>query len=256
MRAAGPALALCALALCALTALLPACAGHTQEVERERAQTLPAPLPPGELEHVPAEGSLWRGNKSKRFLAFENRATRVGDLVTVLIEEQAVAQDNASTALARDSSYDATLDSGIALQTLIARPILNLLNMLGFTDQRNDPNPSTELEVVQAETSSDYEGTGKVKREASFQTKVACMVTGVTDSGLLKIEGERHLTLNNETQIIRLSGYVRPEDVQIDNTIPSTLIASADIHYGGRGAVADHQRVPWLMRVFQVILPF
>lgn len=82
------------------------------------------------------------------------------------------------------------------------------------------------------------------------------MVTEVTDSGLLRIEGERHLTINRETQIIRLSGYVRAEDVRIDNTIPSTLIASADIHYGGEGVVSEHQRVPWLMRFFQAILPF
>ncbi len=82
------------------------------------------------------------------------------------------------------------------------------------------------------------------------------MVTEVTSSGLLRIEGERHLTINDETQIIRLSGYVRPEDVRIDNTVPSTLIASANIHYGGKGVIAEHQRVPWLMRVFQILLPF
>ncbi len=242
-------------------AMLLLAVGCTHASEEARGQfkqreALPAPLPPALIEYRPAEGSLWRGAESRRFLAFENRATGVGDLVTVLIEEQAVAENEATTELRRDSSYEATLDSGISLQTIVSRPILNLLNLLGFTEQRSNDNPTTELEIINAETRSEYGGEGTVKREASFETKVACMVTEVTSSGLLRIEGERHLTINDETQIIRLSGYVRPEDVRIDNTVPSTLIASANIHYGGKGVIAEHQRVPWLMRVFQILLPF
>ncbi len=240
----------------ALATLLAGCLHPSHEAALQKSNPLPPPPTISATEPTPAEGSLWRGAESQRFLAFENRATQVGDLLTVQILEQAVAEDKASTELARDSSYEATLDSGISLQTIVTRPILNLLNLLGFTDQRSDNSPSTELEIVNAETRSEYEGEGTVKREASFETLVACMVTEVTDSGLLRIEGERHLTINRETQIIRLSGYVRPEDVRIDNTIPSTLIASADIYYGGKGVISEHQRAPWLMRLFQFLLPF
>ncbi len=240
----------------ALAALLVGCLHPREDGELLTSEPLRLPPTVAPPESVPAEGSLWRGAESQRFLAFENRATQVGDLLTVQILEQAVAEDKASTELERDSSYEATLDSGISLQTIVSRPILNLLNFLGFTDQRSDGNPTTALDIVNAETRSEYEGEGTVKREASFETLVACMVTEITDSGLLHIEGERHLTINRETQIIRLSGYVRPEDVRIDNTIPSTLIASADIHYGGRGVISEHQRAPWLMRFFQFFLPF
>ncbi len=240
----------------ALALLVLGCAHSTADEQAEESSALPAPPAPKTEDHAVAEGSLWRGDDSRRFLAFENRATRVGDLITVLIQEQAVAENEASTELGRESTYEATLDSGISLQTIVSRPVLNLLNLLGFTDQRSNDNPTAELEIIEAETRSEYEGEGTVKREASFETKVACMVTGVTESGLLRIEGERRLTINRETQVIRLSGYVRPEDVQIDNTIPSTLIASAEIHYGGYGVVSEHQRPPWLMRVFQLILPF
>ncbi|MEE9281786.1 MAG: flagellar basal body L-ring protein FlgH [Myxococcota bacterium] len=242
----------------ALALLVLGCAHSTadEQAKESTASALPAPPVPKTEDQAVAEGSLWRGDDSRRFLAFENRATRVGDLITVLIQEQAVAENEASTELERDSTYEATLDSEISLQAIVSRPILNLLNLLGFTDQRSDDNPTTELEIVEAQTRSEYTGEGTVKREASFETKVACMVTEVTESGLLRIEGERRLTINRETQVIRLSGYVRPEDVQIDNTIPSTLIASADIYYGGYGVVSEHQRPPWLMRVFQLILPF
>jgi flagellar L-ring protein precursor FlgH len=73
---------------------------------------------------------------------------------------------------------------------------------------------------------------------------------------LLRIEGERHLRINNETEIIKVSGFVRPEDIRIDNTVPSVLIASADIYYGGLGLTAEQQKPGWMARVFNALLPF
>lgn len=219
-------------------------------------QPLPTPpLPPEEV-YEPAEGSLWRGDASRRFLAFEARAKRVGDLVTVQIMEEAQAENEASTETSRTASYEADLNSGVALQTLITRPILNILNLLGFTDLRSDDSPTGNLSIVDAETKGDFEGEGTVKREATFTTTIACIVVGLSETGLLEIEGERQLRINGETQIIELSGFVRPEDIRIDNTIPSTLVASADIHYGGVGSVSGRQRVPWLMQIFDLVLPF
>jgi flagellar L-ring protein precursor FlgH len=221
-----------------------------------QAPPLPTPPAPSAEAYEPAEGSLWRGDASRRFLAFENRAKRVGDLVTVEIAEAAQAEKEASTELERTSGYEATLNSEIALQTLITRPILNILGLLGFTDQRSDKTPTSELSIVESETKSDFDGQGTVKREATFTTTIACIVTETTETGLLRIEGERQLQINGETQIISLSGFVRPEDIRIDNTIPSTFVASADIVYGGVGSVSGKQAVPWLMRVFDVVLPF
>lgn len=218
-------------------------------------QLVPPPAPEPEP-FEPSEGSLWRGESSERLLAFENRARRVGDVLTVLIEETANASNEALTELERESSIDASLDSDIALQTLITRPVLNLLNLLGFTDLRSDDEPSGPVQVVDASTTADYDANGKLERKASFVTTVACMVTDVTSSGLLRVEGTRNLTINNETQVIQLAGYVRPEDVRIDNTVPSALIASADIYYSGAGVLSEDQRVPWLTRIFKRVLPF
>jgi flagellar L-ring protein precursor FlgH len=218
--------------------------------------TLVPPPAPEPERFEPAEGSLWRGEESRRLLAFENRARRVGDVVTVLIEESARAKNEASTDLERQSTTDASLDSDIALQTLITRPVLNLLNLLGFTDLRSDGEPSGPVDIVSASTDADFEGKGKLERKASFATTVACMVTDVTSSGLLRVEGTRNLTINRETQVIRIAGYVRPEDVRIDNTVPSALIASADIYYSGVGVLSEDQRPPWLQRIFKLVTPF
>jgi flagellar L-ring protein precursor FlgH len=217
---------------------------------------LPVPPSPAPESYRPAEGSLWMGDASRRFLAFENRAKRIGDLVTVEIAEQAAADSTATTDLNRKSTFDATLNSGVALQTLVTRPILNLLGFLGFTDQKTDKEPTGDLDIVHAETESVYDGEGTVERGANFTTTVACLVTGISESGLLRIEGERQLRINNETQVISLSGWVRPEDIQIDNTVSSSLVASADIQYSGIGVVSDKQRVAWFARLFELFLPF
>ena len=221
----------------------------------------PPPLPlvpptPPAADYEPREGSLWHGEASRRFLAFENRAKRVGDIVTVLIEESAEAQKEASTELERESTMNATLDSELSLQTLVSRPILGILSFFGFTDQRSDKEPTDELEIVDATTTAEFEGEGTVERSASFTTKVACMITDMSPAGLLRVEGTRNLTINQETQVIRLSGWVRPEDVQIDNTVPSTQIASAQIEYSGVGVVSDEQRVPLVTRILKLVLPF
>jgi flagellar L-ring protein precursor FlgH len=248
-------------ALGLLACLAAACAGRGPVTVDAVVDSVPPPLgvPPPAPEpesFEPAQGSLWSGDTSRRLLAFENRATRVGDVVTVLIEERANATTEASTELERESSIDASLDSDIALQTLITRPVLNLLNLLGFTDLRSNDEPSDPVEIVDATTTTDYDGNGTIERNASFVTTVACLVTDVTSSGLLRVEGTRNLTINEETQVIQLSGYVRPEDVRIDNTVPSALIASADIYYSGAGVLAEDQRVPWLLRIFKRVLPF
>ncbi|MCP4006732.1 MAG: flagellar basal body L-ring protein FlgH [bacterium] len=222
----------------------------------EKPPALLAPPEPLVEAPRPAEGALWRGDQSRRFLAFENRAKRIGDLVSVIILEEASAENEAKTELDHSSAFDATLNSDVALQTLVTRPIRRILGLLGFTDQKNDADPSTELSIIESSAETSYDGEGKLERSASFTTKIACVVTDQTESGLLHIQGERHLTINGETQIIQLSGFVRPEDIRIDNTLPSELIAAADIRYGGVGLVSEQQRMPWLSRLLRLALPF
>ncbi len=249
------ALALGVLCLVAAACRVPEGMPGKAHIDPDPPAVLAPPSPP-ESVHEATSGSLWRGDASRRFLAFENRAKRVGDLVTVLIEESAEAENEATTELDRQSNIQATLDSDVALQTLVTKPIRTLLSLLGFTNQRNDNDPQGPVSVIDAQTTSAYDGEGKLERRASFTTKVACMVTEVTPSGLMRLEGTRNLTINEETQVIRLHGFVRPEDVRIDNTVPSTLIASADIQYTGVGVISDEQRPPWLARVLKLVLPF
>ena len=216
----------------------------------------PPPPPREESSFQRSEGSLWDGEASRRFLAFSTVATGVGDHITVLIEERAEAENKTQTKLDRTSSVAASIDSDVSLQTIVTRPILNLLNFLGFTDQRSDKNPSAEVSIVDAEGKTKFDGKGSSVRDAAFTTTLTCIVTEITEAGTMRIEGTRNLVINNETEMITLIGYVRPEDIRIDNSVPSTLLARTEIRYGGDGPLSGNQQEGWLTRLFNWILPF
>ena len=77
-----------------------------------------------------------------------------------------------------------------------------------------------------------------------------------SENGNFLIEGKRSVTVNNEEQLMVLTGTIRPSDVNYNNTINSSLIADASITYSGEGVIADEQRAGWMMRVLSVIWPF
>jgi flagellar L-ring protein precursor FlgH len=241
--------ALAALALAALGCAIPG-------LPDDAAAPPPPPKPPLELASAPAAGSLWRGESSRRFLSFEARAKQVGDLLTVLIAENAAAENQSSTEVDRTESISSFLASDLPLRSLITRPVIGLLNLLGFSNNPIDRDSTEDLNVIDATTTSSHEGEGTVTREATFTTTIACLVTGVSDSGLLRIEGERQIKLGHDTQVIRVAGWVRPEDVAIENTVSSSLIADARIEYVGAGAIHEAERMPWGMRVMNALLPF
>ncbi|MBP7518749.1 MAG: flagellar basal body L-ring protein FlgH, partial [Desulfobulbus sp.] len=81
-------------------------------------------------------------------------------------------------------------------------------------------------------------------------------VVEVYPNGNLKIRGGKSVTVNNENQIIYLTGIVRPYDVTADNTVDSGNILNAQIAYTGKGAISDKQKPGWLMRIFDTNWPF
>jgi flagellar L-ring protein FlgH len=190
------------------------------------------------------EGSLWPGDTSKNLLFEDNKARKVGDIVTVTVNESATSSQSATTNTSRDSS--ASITTG---------PVLGLPSNLGIQDFLKmgtgfDPNigPST--------TQLNHQGTGTTTRNGSLTTTVSAIILDVLPNGNMKIEGRRSVTVNNEEQYMVLRGTIRREDVNYDNTISSTLIANASITYSGYGDIADPQRVGWMSKVISYIWPF
>ena len=110
--------------------------------------------------------------------------------------------------------------------------------------------------LVNATTSSKYDGSGSTTRKDVLSATVSARVVDVLPNGNLRIEGQRSVRVNNEDQIMVLEGTVRPRDISQDNMISSAMIADARITYSGNGIITDRQQPGWLMNLVDKVWPF
>jgi flagellar L-ring protein precursor FlgH len=108
-------------------------------------------------------------------------------------------------------------------------------------------NPtSVETEI---KTTKDFNGEGEANQSNSLIGDISVTVTELLPNGNLKVRGEKRVTLNQGDEYIRLSGIVRPVDIDANNTIASDKVADATIMYTGEGAMADASKMGWLSRI-------
>ncbi len=196
--------------------------GETQDP----SPALPEPLPKSEpIVLEPAPGSLWNDRAGSLFDDF--KARRVGDLLTIVVNESTTANARANTSVQKSESASTTAGIG---------PLLKIFwPELGASG-------STQLNTQ-----------GNTGRTGTLVTRITVQVVETFPNGILKIEGRRTLKINEETQTVVLTGLVRIQDIRADNTIPSTLIANAEISFEGKGIVGGRQREGILTRLFKVI---
>lgn len=159
------------------------------------------------------------------------RASRVGDIIQVLLVEQMDAAKTSKTEIDKDS------------KTSLPSPTLfgHLLDDLG----------------IGAESSSEFEGEGKSNQSNHLSGSIAVTVSQVQPNGNLIVQGEKWIQINQGGEFVRLKGIVRPSDVSSDNTVLSTHIANAKISYGGRGSLDEANVTGWMVRFFMSpIWPF
>ncbi|GJD78848.1 flagellar basal body L-ring protein FlgH [Methylobacterium gregans] len=185
-----------------------------------------------------APNSLWRTG-SRAFFK-DQRAARIGDLVTVKVNVTDRANLNNETKRSRSNSegfglpnaFGLEKNAGVAAAGIAADKLLN----------------------ATSNTSSD--GAGSVQRAETVTTSVAAVVTQVLPNGNLVVEGKQEIRVNFEVRELIVAGVVRPEDIESDNTIDSAKIAQARIAYGGRGQITDVQQPRYGQQVIDVLLPF
>jgi flagellar L-ring protein precursor FlgH len=110
--------------------------------------------------------------------------------------------------------------------------------------------------LLNASVSSKFNGSGSTTRKENLNATITARVIDVLANGNMLIEGRRNVLVNNEDQIIILTGTVRPRDVTPDNLVNSNLIADARIAYSGKGIISDRQQPGWLMGVIDKVWPF
>ncbi|MEN2770493.1 flagellar basal body L-ring protein FlgH [Escherichia coli] len=157
-------------------------------------------------------------------LTADRRAYRVGDILTVILEESTQSSKQAKTNFGKSNTVD------------IGAPTI-----FGHTKDKLSGS---------IDANRDFDGSATSQQQNSLRGEITVSVHAVQPNGILEIRGEKWLTLNQGDEYIRLSGLVRADDIQNDNSVSSQRIADARISYAGRGALSDANAAGWLTRLF------
>jgi flagellar L-ring protein precursor FlgH len=183
----------------------------------------------------PSAGSVFVENGYLAELARDPRAGRVGDLITVLVSEQASALTSGATSQSRESESDSSISRLLGAMA----PTRPLPNLFGQNSQ------------------STLQGAASTSRRTNVTAIITAYVTQVMPNGNLVIEGAKEVAVNSERQLVWMRGVVRQLDLAQDNSISSARIALLDLRVTGKGVVQDAIRRPNpIYRIFSKLLPF
>ncbi|MGE0047234.1 MAG: flagellar basal body L-ring protein FlgH [Hyphomonadaceae bacterium] len=233
-----------------------AVAGHAIDAARRAAGppqlqpiNSPYPLTGGEAQTMPAPGaitpeprmanSLWQDG-SRQFFR-DQRAARIGDILTINIEIDDSAEVTNNSNRTRTASTEAGVTNLFGIETSAGR-----LFGGGF-------DPST---LINAESQSQHAGAGTINREERVELTVAAVIVDVLPNGNFVIAGRQQVRVNAELRELTVSGVIRPQDINARNTIRHDQIAEARISYGGRGQISAVQRPNIGQRFFDAITPW
>jgi len=183
--------------------------------------------------------SLWRPGARTFFK--DQRAARVGDILTINIEIDDEAKVANTSARGRTNSENSGLPNLLGLETQYG----------GILPDGVDPSS-----LLSMSSDSNSRGTGSVDRKEEINLTIAAIVTQVMPNGNLVIQGRQEVRVNYEVRELLVGGIVRPEDIANDNTINHTQIAEARISYGGRGQITDVQQPRYGQQFLDIIWPF
>jgi flagellar L-ring protein FlgH len=187
----------------------------------------------------PTANSLWR--TGARTFFNDQRAAKVGDILTVLINIDDSAKTTNETTSTRTSGVTAGIPHLLGLESSLGKILPG-----GF-------DPANALST-NSKTSND--GSGAVSRAEKISLTIAAVVSAVLPNGNLVIQGTQEVRTNTEVRQLTIAGIVRPEDIASNNTILHTQIAEARINYGGRGDISRVQKTPAGQSLIEKFSPF
>jgi len=171
----------------------------------------------------------------------DRKAFRVGDIITITLNEKTQASKKANSDMSKDSTNK-----------------LGLTSLFGSSLTTNNPVGSGDLSL-----SAGYSGNRETKGDSaagqsnSLTGSVTVTVADVMPNGILSVRGEKWMTLNTGNELVRIAGLIRADDIATDNTVSSTRVADARITYSGTGAFADASQPGWFDRFFlSPLFPF
>ncbi len=220
--------------------------GRAPQLERpadptERPGWTPVRMPMPEPEPQIAAGanSLWRSGARGFFR--DQRARRVGDILTVNVTINDRAELSNTSRRTRTNSESLGLPNILGLENKLPKIL---------------PTPIDPASLVDAKSSMLNRGLGETQREETVRLNVAAVVTQVLPNGNLVVEGRQEVRVNFEVREVIVAGVVRPEDITPRNTVPHEKIAELRVAYGGRGQLTDVQQPRYGAQVLDILLPY
>lgn len=188
------------------------------------------PVEPIEADYdIATTGSMFQDNYANNLYS-DMKAHRVGDIITVYLQESTSATKSAGSSQAKSNSYNLDIDPSVV------------------------PGSGTPLTLtgigIGGAQKSKFSGDANADQSNSLKGSITVNVTRVLSNGNLEIRGEKWLMLNNGEEFVRIKGVIRSEDVSSDNSVSSMRVANARIQYGGTGDFANTQTQGWLTAFF------
>ena len=186
-------------------------------------------------------GSIYQAGFENNLFG-DRKAYRVGDIITITLNERTQASKNSSSQVSKNSSADLGVPNLFGMAVTPKNPLASI-GALGMGNDTLGLDASFD-----AARSAD--GSGAAGQSNSLTGSITVSVAEVMPNGILLVRGEKWMTLNTGDELVRIAGLVRADDIATDNTVSSTRIADARITYSGTGAFADASQPGWMSRFF------
>lgn len=208
--------------------------------------------PPPYVEQMPAQeshqdftstGSIFGQGENPLFS--DHKAMHVNDIVTVVISETATSSSTGAKALSESGTT--ALDGGLFSTTGLANKSTNsAINSLnGYSDVGFNSSSTTS-----------FTGQGSATKDASFTTTVSARVIKILKNGNYYIAGRREILIDDQKQLVQISGVIRPYDIDQYNKIDSAQMSDAKILYKTEGDVDRATKQGWGTKIIQAVWPF
>ena len=233
MKRSAPALLIASLALAGCSSVREAKVSESFQVNYDEVVPVKEASP---------DGAIYSHSQAGFFLG-DRRAQRIGDVLTVQLDETMQASKSDDATITRTGTLSALLPTALFGPGALNIPMLR-------PDAAGATTPG-----VSTNTTSKFNGTGAANPSNSITGNLTVVVTRVYENGNLWVQGQKMLTLNQGEEFVRVSGLIRPEDIASGNVVQSSRIAQAQISYTGAGDVHDASKQGWFGRFFGLVAP-
>jgi flagellar L-ring protein precursor FlgH len=196
------------------------------------------PMPPPSLTDRMAN-SLWQTGGRAFFR--DQRAGRVGDILTVIVTINDQAQVQNETKRSRDNADTASAT-----------------NLFGFESKLNKvlPNAVDPASLLNTASTTSNDGKGSIARQEQIDLQLAAEIIQILPNGNLVIQGKQQVGVNFDVRELTITGIIRPQDIDATNSIAYNQIAEARIEYGGKGSITDIQQPRYGEQLLDIVMPF